>query len=95
MVKIYKYEINPRGVVELKGRFAGPLKVGWIKDKLYVWILVSEELRESMLTVYSIPTGYEFYLTEKMRYIDTVQEDDYIWHIFYELDADKCERGKH
>ena len=94
MVKIYKYEISPFGLTTHTGRFIGVLKVDWQEDRLCVWCLVTDStvVRESEITFYSLPTGYEFQYDEDMRYLDSVQEGRYVWHIFYSLKGDSCNR---
>ena len=95
MVKIYKYTIDEYGITELKDRFIGVLKVGWQDDDLCVWCLVSDMVKESLMTFYSLPTGYEFLFRENMHYLDSVTHGAYVWHIFYETFADKCKKGEH
>ncbi len=95
MVKICKYKLDEYGITELKDRFIGVLKVDWQQDDLCVWCLVSELMKESIITFYSLPTGYEFAYKEGMHYLDSIKDGVYVWHIFYELFADSCDRGKH
>lgn len=95
MVKIYKYRIDEYGITELKDRFIGVLKVGWQGNDLCVWCLVSEFVKESLMTFYSLPTGYEFSFRENMHYLDSVTHGPYVWHIFYETFSDKCKKGEH
>ena len=51
-------------------------------------------MKESLITFYSLPTGYEFSLKENMHYLDSVKDGPYVWHIFYETFADKCKKGE-
>lgn len=96
MVKIYKYKLDATGVTELVDRFLVPIKVAFQGNFLCLWCLVGgTNVRESRLTVYSLPTGYEFILNEDMRYLDTVQDGSFVWHIFYEMHADTCKRTEH
>ena len=92
MVKIYKYEIKSGGVTELKDRFVGVLKVDWQGNKLFVWCLVAEKMRESQLTFLCLPTGYEFPYDEDMHYLDSVHDGPYVWHVFFTLKVDNCKR---
>ena len=94
MVKIYKYEIGPNQKSTIIDRFVGVLKVGWQEDNLCVWCLVSDNVRQSKLTFYILPTGYEFEFKEGMRYLDTIQDGIYVWHIFYEFWKDSGKRGE-
>ena len=96
MVKIYKYKLDATGITELVDRFLVPMKVMFQGNFLYLWCLVGgNEVRESKLVVYSLPTGYEFRINEDMRYLDTVQDGGFVWHIFYEMHADTCKRTEH
>ena len=95
MVKIYKYEIQSGGVTKLKDRFIGVLSTGWQGNKLFVWCLVSEQMRESELTFLCLPTGYEFPYNEEIHFLDSVQDGPYMWHIFFTLKSDECKRTEH
>lgn len=93
MVKIYKYEIDPYGIVKHKDRFVGILNVDWQKGKLYVWCLVGDKkVRESEMTFFSLPTGYEFNYHEDMHYLDSVTDGPYVWHIFFGINMDEGNR---
>lgn len=90
MVRIYKYKIGPDKLSEYVGRFAVILKVDWQGDDLCVWCLIDDSFPESKIKFHIIPTGYEFELKSTMKYVDTIQDGPYVWHVFYEL----LERGK-
>lgn len=95
MVKIYKYEIVPGGIITHTDRFVAALKVDWQGNNLYVWCLVSEQARESSITFMSLPTGYEFPYSDELHYLDSVKDGVYVWHIFYTLKMDSCKRTEH
>lgn len=96
MVKIYKYEIEPYGISKHVDRFVGVLKAGWQGNKLYAWCLIGDKrIKESEMTFYSLPTGYEFYYDSDMHYLDSIQDGDYVWHIFFAVNIDECDRKKH
>ena len=85
MAKIYKYKIGPNEKSEIKDRILNILKIDWQGEDLCAWCLVSEDCPESRIRFVIIPTGYPFKLKKNLKYIDTVQDGPFVWHIFYEL----------
>lgn len=94
MVRIHKYKIGPNELSEIKDRFVGVFKVDWQMNDLCAWCLVSNDVKESIIKFHFLPTGYDFEVNENMRYIDSVQQGPYVWHIFYEFWIDKGRKGE-
>lgn len=93
MVKIYKYQIGPNQKSVIMDRFVGILKVDWQGDELCVWCMVSDIMKQTKIKFHIIPTGYEFDFKADMKYLDTIQNGEYVWHIFYEYEAERGKKG--
>lgn len=95
MVKIYKYRIGPNNLSVIKGRIVSVLKVDWQDEDLYAWCLTSNLVKESQVKFHILPTGLEFEFNENWRYVDSIQDGEYVWHIFYEFFVGKEKKGMH
>lgn len=84
MVRIYKYKVEPSGNT-FEDKFKKILKVDWQGDDLCIWALIDDNSEMKTLNVYIIPTGVPFDLKLDLEYLDTIKDDLFIWHIFYEL----------
>ena len=86
MKKIHKLDIT--NILQigmkwcLKGNFRQILKIDWQKDKLMAWIEIDEDLSRIEYTLSAIPTGLNFEEREVGKYIDTIFEGPYVWHIY-------------
>lgn len=50
-------------------------------NSLMLWIKEDNEAQKIARIIYILPTGQEF-ADIPMKYIDTVQMGDYVWHVF-------------
>lgn len=83
MRAIYKFEIEriSESYIEIPG-LCGVLKVGFQKDKLFVWAEVDLDKQDEYDEVFvQIKGTGEAYTTEAI-YVETVFEGPYVWHIF-------------
>lgn len=89
MLTIYKYHIN-EGIIEQNIKMpetAKILKVGLDpKGVPSIWAVVDTDTPPKERTLYVVPTGdnlkYYFAPEENVIYLDTIQIDKFIWHIF-------------
>lgn len=83
---IYKYKLNQLGITEIEGHFAEILTAKYQGDDLYIWAQVSSEVPLQLLKVYIMPTGIIFERNEDIIYLNTIQKNSFVWHIFYEIE---------
>jgi len=80
-MKIYKYHINSGMNKILSYRGAKVLSAGLDPaGVLSIWVLVDINEQEAGLTVSCVGTGWD--APKNSRFVGTVQQDIYMWHVF-------------
>ena len=77
-------EPNPIRILARSGSV--PLSVGLQNGVLCCWFKVNEDLDESVLTIYSVGTGYGR-VPDGAKFINSVVDGNYTWHFFYTTPA--------
>lgn len=86
MKKIYKYHLLPDGgCTTLIGKFKQFLDVQVQNDEICIWAIVDDELSEIQIDVYTIGTGWT--ITDDYSYFRTVQQEEFVWHVFFKKDS--------
>ncbi len=84
MMKIYKYEILIAGFQIMLPSDAKVLKIDLQNNDPYMWILLDTNKSTLPKTFRVYGTGQTIN-AEGLRYIDTFQQDGFVWHVFEEL----------
>ena len=83
---IYKYPIELRDSQVLSiPKGARELKVDVQYDRIVMWAMVDQSQPKVDVVIKIHGTGHEMgdkQVTDRLRYIDTVQLDNFVWHVF-------------
>lgn len=93
-MKIYKYQLwsgigttnieMPKGAKILSFQYQQKTICAVTKQGfgiLYIWCLIDETQPKEIREFVMVGTGFEFD-SSKLTYIGTVQEEQYVWHLF-------------
>lgn len=83
MQAIYKYQLTGSGVNEIEMPTGARILSAQFQGKnVCLWALVSVQNKKEVRKFDVIGTGWELEEINLRKYIATVQEDGYVWHIF-------------
>lgn len=82
MKKIYKYELSSSAPTTILNMPKGAEIIRFAKQagRPMVWAIVNPGAPASSRTLSIVGTGHP--IADDMRYIDTIDDDPYIWHLF-------------
>lgn len=88
MKTVYKYRIGVKDVVTISlPKEAEILSIQMQSNELYLWALVDTEnaLEDRYIEVFGTGQGIYSDVGIERKYITTVQQSSYVWHIFERL----------
>ena len=83
-MRIFKYvlELEPEQTVDMHNINDGILSIQVQDDKVVMWASVDPTSETAPQKFIMVGTGHEIPVYNLMRYVDTVQLNGLVWHIF-------------
>jgi hypothetical protein len=85
MRTIYKYPLTLAAVQKIEMPLGAELLAVQIQGKqICIWAVVNPEEEENVQTFYIVGTGHPM-PEGRVRFLGTVQDDPFVWHVFLKI----------